>query len=109
MDKLLTVDVLSTPSSHPTDTASTETVTGSNFPDLAEWEALPGTRIIPEKSVLTCPYIGGSATKPRDIRTLRRWREYRRGPSYRKIGGRFFYEVAALREFFGRCERGRLA
>ena len=88
---------------------ATGSVARSDFPDLAEWEVLPGTQMVPEKGVLACPYIGGSRNKPRDIRTLRRWRECRRGPSYRKIGGRFFYEVAALREFFGRCERGRLA
>jgi hypothetical protein len=78
----------------------------NGLPDLAEWDVLPSTQLVPEKGVLICPYIGGSRNKPRDIRTLRRWRESRRGPSYRKIGGRFFYEVAALRAFFGRCERG---
>jgi len=103
------VDVISTKLPRTIDTSSVEPISAIDFPDLAEWEALPSTRMMPEKSVLTCPYIGGSQTKPRDIRTVRRWRECRRGPSYRKIYGRFFYEVAALREFFGRCERGRLA
>lgn len=104
----LQVDLRTTRSPHTTDAPPGETVAAIEFPDLAEWDALPSTRMMPEKCVLDCPYIGGISAKPRDIRTLRRWRECRRGPSYRKIGGRFFYEVGALREFFGRCQRGRL-
>jgi hypothetical protein len=42
----------------------------------------------------------------RDIRTLRRWRESRRGPSFLKIGGRYFYTIGALRDFYQRSIRG---
>ena len=47
-----------------------------------------------------------SKDKPRDIRTLRRWRTGRRGPSFLKIGGRYFYTVQALRDFYHRSVRG---
>jgi hypothetical protein len=76
------------------------------LPDLLEWEGRPGTQIIPEKSAIASPYLGGSDRKPRDIRTLRRWRESRRGPSYLKIGGRYFYTISALRDFYQRSLRG---
>ena len=75
------------------------------FPDLSGWEQRPKTQIISEKSATASPYLGGSDQKPRDIRTLRRWRKTRRGPSYLKIGGRYFYTIAALREFFERSVR----
>ena len=75
------------------------------LPDLSEWERRPRTQLISEKSAATSPYVGGSDQRPRDIRTLRRWRKTRRGPSYLKIGGRYFYTVAALREFFERSVR----
>lgn len=77
-------------------------------PDLAEWEQLPRTRMIPEKAAAGCPYVGGSKHRPRDTRTMRRWRSAlpRRGPAYLKIGGRYFYTVGALRDFYERCKRG---
>ncbi len=75
------------------------------LPDLSGWEQRPKTQIISEKSAAMSPYVGGSDQKPRDIRTLRRWRKTRRGPSYLKIGGRYFYTIAALREFFERSVR----
>jgi hypothetical protein len=78
----------------------------AQLPDLLEWEGRPGTQIIPEKSAIASPYLGGSDRKPRDIRTLRRWRESRRGPSYLKIGGRYFYTIGALRDFYQRSLRG---
>lgn len=49
---------------------------------------------------------GGSKDKPRDIRTLRRWRTGRRGPSFLEIGGRYFYTVQALRDLYHRSVRG---
>jgi len=78
------------------------------FPDLATWENRPATQMIPEKVAVTSPYIGGSAQNPRDIRTLRRWRKSlpRRGPTYLKIGGRYFYTIGALRDFYERSVRG---
>lgn len=77
----------------------------AELPDLQEWESRPGTQIIAEKSAITSPYLGGSDQKPRDIRTLRRWRESRRGPSFLKIGGRYFYTIGALRDFYQRSIR----
>jgi hypothetical protein len=78
------------------------------LPDLSDWDKRPGTQMIPEKSAITSPYLGGSNQKPRDIRTLRRWRESRRGPSFLKIGGRYFYTLSALRDFYRRSVRGGL-
>jgi hypothetical protein len=78
----------------------------AQLPDLLNWESRPGTQMIPEKSAVASPYLGGSDQKPRDIRTLRRWRESRRGPSFLKIGGRYFYTVGALRDFYQRSIRG---
>ena len=80
-------------------------------PDLADWEQLPKTRIIPEKRAASSPYVGGSKERPRDGRTLRRWRmaQPRRGPAYLKIGGRYFYTVGALGEFYERCKRGEIS
>src|SRR5277367_446970 len=77
----------------------------SQLPDLLEWESRPSTQIIAEKSAIASPYLGGSDQKPRDIRTLRRWRESRRGPSFLKIGGRYFYTICALRDFYQRSIR----
>jgi hypothetical protein len=79
------------------------------LPDLLNWEQRPGTQMIPEKSAIASPYLGGSDQKPRDIRTLRRWRESRREPSFLKIGGRYFYTVGALRDFYQRSIRGGAA
>jgi len=76
--------------------------------DLAEWDQLPKRQQIPEKSLVSCPYLGGSKRQPRNIRTIRRWRAARSGPEYLKIGGRYFYEVGALRDFYQRCIRGRI-
>jgi hypothetical protein len=76
------------------------------LPDLSEWERRSSTQIIPEKSAIASPYVGGSDQNPRDIRTLRRWRESRRGPSFLKIGGRYFYTIGALRDFYQRSIRG---
>ena len=76
-----------------------------SLPDLSCWEQRPKTQLISEKGATACPYVGGSEQKPRDVRTLRRWRKARRGPSYLKIGGRYFYTVGALREFFERSVR----
>jgi hypothetical protein len=49
------------------------------------------------RPAIASPYVGGSDQEPRDIRTLWRWRESRRGPSFLKIGGRYFYTIGALR------------
>jgi hypothetical protein len=49
--------------------------------------------------------VGGSEQKPRDAPTLKRWRDSRRGPSFLKIGGRYYYTIAALREFYQRNVR----
>ena len=76
------------------------------WPDLAGWDSRPPTQMIPEKAAVACPYVGGSQAAPRDPRTLRRWREARTGPAFLKIGGRYFYTVAALREFYERSLRG---
>jgi hypothetical protein len=65
----------------------------AELPDLLDWERRPSTQMIPEKAVISSPYIGGSEGKPRDIRTLRRWRTARRGPLFLKIGGRYFYRL----------------
>lgn len=78
----------------------------SELPDLSDWDCRPTTQMIPEKSAIASPYLGGSDQKPRDIRTLRRWRESRRGPSFLKIGGRYFYTIGALRDFYQRSIRG---
>ena len=77
----------------------------AGLPDLLEWESRPSTQIIAEKSAIASPYLGGSDQNPRDIRTLRRWRESRRGPSFLKIGGRYFYTIGALRDFYQRSIR----
>jgi hypothetical protein len=77
-----------------------------DLPDLLPWDRRPSTQMIPEKSAIASPYLGGSDQKPRDIRTLRRWRESRRGPSFLKIGGRYFYTIGALRDFYQRSIRG---
>lgn len=86
--------------SHTLDTAASE------LPDLAEWDLRPKTQMIAEKAAAACPYLGGSVQKPRDVRTLKRWRDSRRGPSFLKIGGRYYYTVSALREFYQRSVRG---
>ena len=78
----------------------------SELPDLAEWDLRPKTQMIAEKAAAACPYLGGSERKPRDARTLKRWRDSRRGPSFLKIGGRYYYTIAALREFYERSVRG---
>jgi len=78
----------------------------AELPDLMEWERRPGTQMVPEKAVIASPYVGGSEGHPRDIRTLRRWRTTRRGPSFLKIGGRYFYTIQALRDFYRRSIRG---
>jgi hypothetical protein len=78
----------------------------AELPDLLEWECRPSTQMVPEKAVIASPYVGGSKGKPRDIRTLRRWRTDRRGPSFLKIGGRYFYTIQALRDFYHRSVRG---
>jgi hypothetical protein len=79
---------------------------GSAAPDLAEWDRLPRTQIISEKSAAACPYVGGSSQRPRSIRTMQRWRAARRGPKYQKIGGRYYYEIGALRDFYQQSVRG---
>jgi len=78
------------------------------LPDLAEWEQRPGTQIVSEKCAASAPYLVGTGQRPRNIRTLRRWRtaQPRRGPAYLKIGGRYYYTVNALREFYQRSIRG---
>jgi hypothetical protein len=81
-------------------------VESAELPDLFEWEHRPGTPMVPEKTAIASPYVGGSKHKPRDIRTLRRWRTGRRGPSFLKIDGRYFYTVQALRDFYHRSVRG---
>jgi hypothetical protein len=86
--------------SHMLDSAPCE------LPDLAEWDLRPKTQMIAEKAAAACPYLGGSVQKPRDVRTLKRWRDSRRGPSFLKIGGRYYYTVGALREFYQRSVRG---
>jgi hypothetical protein len=80
----------------------------SRSPDLSEWEQRPRTQIISEKAAAASPYLAGSDRQPRNIRTLRRWRKSlpARGPSFLKIGGRYFYTVGALRDFYQRCVRG---
>lgn len=84
------------------------TVSPSSSPDLSEWEQRPRTQIVSEKAAAASPYLAGSGRQPRNIRTLRRWRKSlpSRGPSFLKIGGRYFYTVGALREFYQRCVRG---
>lgn len=80
----------------------------SGSPDLSEWEQRPRTQIISEKAATASPYLAGSDDQPRNIRTLRRWRKSQpaRGPSFLKIGGRYFYTIGALRDFYQRCIRG---
>jgi hypothetical protein len=82
----------------------------SGSPDLSEWEQRSRTQIISEKAAAASPYIAGSDRQPRNIRTLRRWRKSRpaRGPSFLKIGGRYFYTIGALRDFYQRSIRGQL-
>ena len=94
------------PTSTDVDTLAGQGAKLAQFPDLMEWDSRPSTQIIPEKSAIVSPYLGGSDQKPRDIRTLRRWRESRRGPSFLKIGGRYFYTIGALRDFYQRSIRG---
>jgi hypothetical protein len=77
-----------------------------DLPDLSRWDLRPATQMVPEKTVAASPYVGGSERKPRDMRTLRRWRAARCGPSFIKIGGRYFYTVRALRDFYHRSVRG---
>jgi hypothetical protein len=84
--------------------------TPSAAPDLSEWEQRSRTQIISEKAAAASPYLAGSNLQPRNIRTLRRWRKSHpaRGPSFLKIGGRYFYTIGALRDFYQRCVRGEL-
>ena len=89
-----------------TDISHTLDASASELPDFAEWDLRPKTQMIAEKAAAACPYLGGSAQKPRDARTLKRWRDSRRGPSFLKIGGRYYYTLAALREFYQRSVRG---
>ena len=70
------------PTSTDVDILTDQAARLAQLPDLLEWENRPSTQMIPEKSAIASPYLGGSDQKPRDIRTLRRWRESRRGPSY---------------------------
>jgi hypothetical protein len=77
-----------------------------DLPDLAAWDLRPKTQMVTEKAAAACPYVGGSERKPRDGRTLKRWRDSRRGPAFLKIGGRYFYTIGALREFYQRSVRG---
>jgi hypothetical protein len=56
----------------------------AELPDLLEWECRPSTQMVPEKAVIASPYVGGSKGKPRDIRTLRRWRT---DPAIRRTSG----------------------
>jgi hypothetical protein len=88
---------------HTLDTAASE------LPDLAEWDLRPKTQMIAEKAAAACPYLGGSKQKPRDVRTLKRWRDSRRGPSFLKIGGRYYYTIGALREYYERSVRGGMS
>jgi hypothetical protein len=78
-------------------------------PDLSEWEQRPRTQIISEKAAAASPYVAGSDHQPRNVRTLRRWRKSQlaRGPSFLKIGGRHFYTIGALRDFYQRSIRGQ--
>jgi hypothetical protein len=80
----------------------------SGSPDLSEWEQRPRTQIISEKAAAASPYLAGSDRRPRNVRTLRRWRKSQpaRGPSFLKIGGRYFYTIEALRNYYQRCVRG---
>ena len=91
------------------DTAHGPDATASELPDLAEWDLRPKTQMIAEKAAAASPYLGGSDQKPRDVRTLKRWRDSRRGPSFLKIGGRYYYTIGALREFYQRSVRGGLS
>ena len=77
-------------------------------PDISEWDKRSRTQIVSEKAAATSPYLAGTDRKPRHIRTLRRWRKLvpARGPSFQKIGGRYYYTVGALRDFHQRCIRG---
>jgi hypothetical protein len=68
----------------------------------------PKTQIAPEKAAAACPYLGGSEQMPRDVRTLKRWRDFRRGLCFLKIGGRYYYTIGALREFHQSSIRGTL-
>jgi hypothetical protein len=90
----------------PVDCARPADTSAWDLPDLAEWDLKPKTQMIPEKAAAACPYLGGSERKPRDTRTLKRWRDPRRGPSFLKIGGRYYYTIGALREFYQRSVRG---
>lgn len=83
-------------------------IADTDLPDLAEWQLRPDTQIVSEKCAASSPYLVGTGQRPRNIRTLRRWRtaQPRRGPAYIKIGGRYYYTVHALREFYQRCIRG---
>jgi len=85
-------------------------VLDASLADLAEWEQRPGTQIVSERLAASSPYLVGSGQRPRNVRTLRRWRtaQPRRGPAYVKIGGRYYYTVAALRDFYQRSVRGEL-
>lgn len=80
----------------------------SSAPDLSEWEQRPSTQIVSEKAAAASPYLAGSDRQPRNIRTLRRWRKTvpACGPSFLKIGGRYFYTIRALRDFYQRSVRG---
>ena len=81
-------------------------IPADELPDLADWDLRPKTQMIAGKAAAACPYLGGSEQKPRDVRTLKRWRDSRRGPSFLKIGGRYYYTIGALREFYQRSVRG---
>ena len=94
------------PTSTDVEILTDQVSTLAQLPALLEWESRPGTQMFPEKSAIASPYLGGSDQKPRDIRTLRRWRESRRGPSFLKIGGRYFYTIGSLRDFYQRSIRG---
>lgn len=99
---------MSTTNLHGPGYASVHASSGS--PDLSEWEQRPRTQIISEKTAAASPYLAGSDRNPRHIRTLRRWRKSHpaRGPSFLKIGGRYFYTIGALRDYYQRCIRGDL-
>lgn len=81
----------------------------SGAPDLAEWDQRSPTQMISEKTATAPPYLAGSELQPRNIRTLRRWRKAHpaRGPSFIKIGGRYYYTIGSLREFYRRSIRSQ--
>ncbi len=77
------------------------------LPDLFEWNDARALKSSRKKALLLLRTSAAATKKLVTFAHCGRWRESRRGPSFLKIGGRYFYTIGALRDFYQRSIRGR--